>query len=168
MNWKKAAKQSGQALLEFALVALLMITLAFGVIDFSRAIYDKQVMTNLTREASNLASRGIKLPEAVAAVTAGAAPLDMAKKGRIILTSVENHSGTCRIKAQEFSAGGIAVRSRLGKKAGDPVTCPADGIPQPNQTAYVTELFYSYEPVTPVGQLLKIAMPTTLYDVAYF
>jgi Flp pilus assembly protein TadG len=49
--------QSGQALVEFAFIALIMLVLAFGLIDLSRAIYQKQIMTNLTREGSNLAAR---------------------------------------------------------------------------------------------------------------
>ena len=39
---------------------------------------------------------------------------------------------------------------------------------QPGKTVYITEVFYSYQPITPIGSLLGIVMPSTLYEVAYF
>jgi hypothetical protein len=34
-----------------------------------------------------------------------------------------------------------------------------------NQSLYITEIYYTYTPVTPVGNRL---VPTQLYDVAYY
>jgi hypothetical protein len=39
---------------------------------------------------------------------------------------------------------------------------------QPGQTIYVTEIFYSYKPITPIQNLLKFVMPSDLYQSAYF
>lgn len=36
------------------------------------------------------------------------------------------------------------------------------------QTLYVTEVFYSYVPMTPVGGFLKTNLASTLYEAAYF
>ena len=55
---RKRGGESGQALLEFALVATIIIIMALGVIDLSRAIFDKEVLSDLARTGSNLASRG--------------------------------------------------------------------------------------------------------------
>jgi Flp pilus assembly protein TadG len=164
--------QSGQALVEFAIVALMMIVLAFGLIDFGRAIYQKQVMTNLTREGSNLAARNTPLTDAATAVIQGSAPLDLSTSGRVILTSVQNNSGTCRLMEQ-VSVGGITASSRMGIKKNDKVTAipcsnSADSLPQPGQTAYVTEVYYQYQPLTPVGKIISAVLPSPLYDVAYF
>jgi len=126
-------------------------------------------MTNLTREGSNLASRGTDLPQTAAAVVAGAAPLDLNRKGRVIVTSVLNNGGSFRITGQT-SQGGISATSKVGSGIGNPAKLPtaAPQIPQPNQTVYVTEVFYSYQPITPIGKMLKIVIPSTLYDAAYF
>jgi Flp pilus assembly pilin Flp len=160
--------ESGQALIEFALIALIMVGLVFGLIDISRAIYEKQVMINLTREGSNLASRGTSLSDTALAVVNGDEPLDIASKGMVIVTSVQNDGTNCRV-VDQFPMGGLkGQNSKLGKKGGSPFPCMNSNIPQPNQTAFVTEVFYTYEPVTPVGKLLTIVMPPTLYDVAYF
>jgi Flp pilus assembly protein TadG len=148
------------------------MVLAFGLIDFSRAIYQKQVMTNLTREGSNLAARNTPLSEAVNAVVRGAAPLNLTTSGRVILTSVENVNGTCRLK-QQVTFGGIVASSKLGTRENDKVTAipcsdSTDSIPQPGQTVYVTEVYYRYEAITPLARIIRVAVPSPLYDVAIF
>lgn len=162
---KIRSDNSGQALAEFALAALLMIMLIFGLIDFSRAIYEKQVMTHLTREGSNLASRGTDLGTTANAVVQGSAPLNLTQNGRVIVTTIYNDGSGCRIKGQ-VSQGGLTASSKFGNTVGSATACVSANIqmPPPNQTLFATEVFYTYKPVTPVGKML----PQTLYDVAYF
>ena len=162
-------RESGQALVEFAAVGFLLLMLVFGLIDFSRAIYDQQVMKGLTRQGSNLASRGTDLASSASSVITGAAPLNLNSSGRVIITSVANVNGFYKITGQ-VSAGGIAAASKIGQGVGNPATVPPAAAPilQLNQTIYVTEVFYSYQAVTPVGKLVSVQMPSTLYDVAYF
>ena len=87
---KITAANSGQASMEFALIVGLMLVLLCVVIDFSRAISYLQVMAGLSREGSNLASRGTSLPASAAAVIAGATPLNLGRNGEVIVTSVTN------------------------------------------------------------------------------
>jgi len=68
---KISAAESGQAAVEFALIAGLMLILFCMLVDFSRAIHDVQVMASLSREGSNLASRGTTLSASANAVVAG-------------------------------------------------------------------------------------------------
>jgi Flp pilus assembly protein TadG len=163
------ADESGQALVEFAAIAPLLFILLFGIIDFGRAIYDMQLMTGLTRQGSNLASRGTDLPTTVASVIAGDAPLDLNNNGEVIVTSVTNTGGVFKISGQ-LSQGAVTARSKIGVGVGNTATLPAAAatILQPNQTIYVTEVYYSYQPITPIGNMLKIALPSALYEVAYF
>jgi Flp pilus assembly protein TadG len=44
--------QKGTELVEFAIVALLLFLLLFGIIDFSILLYDKAVITNASREGA--------------------------------------------------------------------------------------------------------------------
>jgi Flp pilus assembly protein TadG len=44
--------QKGVAAVEFALVLPLLVLLAFGIIEFSLALYDKAVITNASREGA--------------------------------------------------------------------------------------------------------------------
>lgn len=174
------SSESGTSVLEFALVALILFTMVFGIIDFSRAIYQKQVISHLTREGSNLAARSTSdtpLNDAANAVINGATPLNLNTDGYVIVTSVQNNSGKCQITGQ-VAMGGKSATSRIGQaKKGGGYTSPVlpqpcsnggTGVPQNGQTLYATEVFYTYQPLTPVGSILKITMPSQLYDVAYF
>lgn len=159
---------SGQALVEFALVSLLLVALLFGLIDFGRAIMVRQVMVNLTREGSNLASRNTTLTDTLNALAVSANPLAIDQKGLIILTSVSRDAtGKLSITAQQ-SRGGISASSKVGTTASTSVNLPTASLPATNQTLYVTEVFYQYSPVTPVGKLINGNVPAVLYDAAFF
>ena len=49
MNLKN---QKGAAVVEFALIAVLLFWLLFGIIEFSICLYDKQMITNASREGA--------------------------------------------------------------------------------------------------------------------
>jgi Flp pilus assembly pilin Flp len=166
---KIAAAESGQAAIEFALIVPLLLVLLCALVDFSRAIYYLQIMTGLSRQGSNLASRGSALSDSAAAVIAGDGPLDLSHNGEVIVTSVSNINRANIITGQ-VSEGGISQKSRIGRGVGNPATVPASAAAmlQPGQTIYITEIFYSYQPITPIENLLKLVMPSALYQAAYF
>ncbi len=159
--------ESGQALLEFALIGSIMIILVLGVIDLGRAIYDVQVMSNLSRTGSNLALRAASLTDSAAAVVTGSSPLNLANNGFVIVTSVINNNGKLQVTGQ-VSQGGISAASKVGKNGGA-AALPATAIPPNGQTVYVTEVYYAFQPITPIGKFMQgLTLPSTLYDVAYF
>ena len=166
---KIAAAESGQAAVEFALIAALMLVLFCIVVDFCRAIHDEQLMAGLSRQGSNLASRGTTLSDSAAAVIGGSPSLDLRKEGEVIITSVTNINQVYTISDQ-FSEGGISKSSRVGTGVGNTANVPASATAmlQRGQTIYITEIFYSYQPVTPIQNLLKLVLPSTLYEAAYF
>lgn len=161
---------SGQALIEFATVALFLIVLVMGLIDFGRAIMIRQVMASVSREGSNLASRGTSTTNALAAVIGSAQPLNITQKGFVIMTTVlRDNAGVVRITTQQ-SQGGQVATSKIGAGVGTVLTAaPFNGLlPPTNQTMVVTEVFYNFAPVTPIGKMLKFTFPSKLYDVAFF
>jgi Flp pilus assembly protein TadG len=169
-----AGKSSGQAAVEYAIIVTSMLLLLCAVIDFGRALNYMQVMVGLTRQGSNLASRGSTLAQAAASVISGDAPLDLNSSGEVIVTSVTNTNNANTITGQA-TAGSLTLSSRIGNYvANNPrasrasVPTGANSMLQAGQTVYVTEIFYTYHPITPIGNLMSIVMPTTLYEAAYF
>jgi Flp pilus assembly protein TadG len=178
--------ERGQALLELLPVMLLLLILTFGVIDFGRAIWQLQVITGLTREGSNLASRNTSLADSAAAVNSDGAALNLTGTdssgnglGKVIITSVQN-AGTATTPAfvitGQQSIGTFLAGSKVGTYTGvgiqtatlPPAPTTATTIPQPGNTIYVTEVYSSFSPITPIGQFVSFTMPSTLYDVAYY
>jgi len=163
--------ESGQAFVEFAFVALMLVVMLFGLIEFSRYLYERQVLINVSREGSNLASRGTYLSDTVAAILTSANPLNLNNQGAgVIVTAVTNYGTGFRISDQSAGGGVTAASSKIGNGAGHPATLPNNvtNLPPANQTLYVTEVFATYRSVTPIGSLLSLTLPPTNYDIAYF
>jgi Flp pilus assembly protein TadG len=165
----RVPEPSGQSAMEFALITPLMLVLMLTIIDFGRAIHFMQVMANLSRQGSNLASRGTTLPASAAAVISGDAPLNLTNNGEVIVTSVAN-IGAAYIITGQASQGGVRGTSKVGTGVGSRASIPSSAAAMlaPGQTIFVTEIFYSFKPVTPIANLLRLVMPSSLYEAAYF
>lgn len=165
---RRMAGESGQALLEFALCASVLCIILFGVIDVSRALFVGQIIVNLTGEGCALASRGTTLSDTATAVMTAPPPLDFAGHGRVIVSSIYNNNNVLKLTGQS-ALGGLAATSRIGSSIGNTVTLPANATPQVGQTVFVTEVFYTYHSITPVGSFLNATIvPSQLYDVGYY
>ena len=97
---KLAAQQSGQAMFELALLIPLLCLAMFAIVDYGRALNDEQIIVELSRQGSNMASRGTTLSDAANAVVQGSAPLNLSQAGEIIITSVARVGGTDRLQAR--------------------------------------------------------------------
>ena len=164
----RARDASGQALIEFALCASVLFIIMFGVVDVSRALFVGQIVVNLTGEGCALASRGTTLSDTATAVMTASAPLSFATNGRVIVSSVYNNNNTLKLTGQS-AQGGLAATSRIGSIIGGTVTLPANATPQVGQTMFITEVFYTYHSITPVGSFLNATIvPPQVYDVGYY
>lgn len=176
MLWKdRFAGEAGQALLELAISLLVLVTSAYFIIDVSRALYYKQVMRALTGEGSSMASRGTgTLQTAQTVLTDAGTNLDLATRGCIIVTSITNTgSGNTplRVTDQSFAGSCTAISSKVGCYP-PPSNCGTATIPSEavsalgeDQSLYVTEIYYTFRPATPIGESI---VPGQLYDAAYY
>ena len=171
--------EQGAVLVELALCMTVLLLLVFGVIDFSLIIFDRQEMSGITRQGSDLASRGGEpdpgggadpLQQIVSALVIQGQSLNIGTTGRIFLTAVADVNGKPQIIDQAESPTGISVSSAIGSGVGKAATMPASATPvlEAGETVYVTEVFYAYKPVTPIGTFLKLSLASNLYETAFF
>ena len=160
----------------------LLCVFVLGIVDFSRALYVAEVVRNLSGEGSSLASRGNPLTDTINTVVADAgADLNMAANGCVIVSSVALATATTYvITAQAKSSPCNNASSKLGcipppssctsQTTTLPSSVEAVISSNPNYTAYVTEVYYNFIPVTPIGAFLKNnnLLPTQLYSGAYY
>lgn len=176
--------KSGQALLEFAFVLPMLCIFVLGVVDYGRAIYQAEVITNLAGEGSSLASRSDATNLQAAANTAMIdSDLNMTTYGCVIVTSITSpSSGTYKITNQVKSVPcNITVTSKIGCYSttggcnGNTATVPV-GVQQAltngvsGASIYGTEVFYTYQYATSIGAFLHGTgtLPAQLYSAAYY
>ena len=171
--------RKGQALLELALITVILAVMVMGMVDYGRLFVVRQMMVVASREGANLAARGTSLSNAVSAMVATApAMLFTNGCGTIIASAVtRNNSGVVTVTGQ-VKYGATNYPSRVGNlnATGNAVTLPNNQLPATNQTLYATEVFYPFGPATPVGSLLNFlrgrgtnaSSPSLLYDVTFF
>ena len=76
---KYPASQNGQSMVELALVVPFLLVLSLGVADVGRALLFNNILTNMSREGANLASRTSQSPAFIIdTLNETAAPLKMA------------------------------------------------------------------------------------------
>lgn len=182
-RWAKRLRdERGTALVELAISLPLLLVLVFGLIDFSQMIFDEQVMSGISRQGSNLASRGaivnpnpttdpLGLQTIVTALVTQGSSLNIGTNGRIIVTAVSDDTkGVPQIVDQQESTTGISVTSSIGSGNGNPATVSSGAVTvlSTGHTLFITEVFYSYQPMTPIGSFIKKSLASTLYEAAYF
>ena len=171
----KMLKQSdGQTMVELALILPVLLLLSFGVIEYSRSILTKNIITNMSREGANLAARTQTDQQTImTAIATTADPLDMGTNGMIFITEVmgkKDGTGTVNPIVQvqyRYVNGGYSANSMVygctttwtGGKctvSGDPIAdLEGDGgtisgmeaAINEGQTVYAVEVFYDYAPI---------------------
>ncbi|HTS18677.1 MAG TPA: TadE/TadG family type IV pilus assembly protein [Verrucomicrobiae bacterium] len=185
-NTKPAARrkahgaESGQALVEFALVMLILILLAYSLMDFCVAVYEKQLLTNLSREGANLSARGVGtsqldiMSNALFAVWMESSPLNLSNShsGRLILTSAAyttdsrghgNYVVTHQLQSGSLTASSLVAPNGTNGLINVPTNLVAAG-----HSLYIAEVFYSNSVPAPIKKLIPINITNRFYDVAFF
>ena len=191
---RRISAESGQSMIEFAMVLPLIVVLALGVVEVSWALLDAHVVTRLAREGSNLISRNAGLQEAgLAMQTMSSRPVDFTgANSRLILSVLRNVDtvGAANynkpILYQRFEVGGLSAQSKLNIAGSGAFSPPEYQAANPNSNTglqvtnlppgmtvllggmiYVTEIYSVHPTITPFDRF-GVSMPQTLYSIAYF
>lgn len=174
--------QQGMATVEFAGVALIIMALAFGIVEFGSLIQAQAVVTNVSREGGSLASRDLKtgsdLLTLLEASTwplnftcppedASCVPSEQQAKFKIYVAKVDagtsaNPEPTCTVQSSG-ALSGIGVTSPLQ----DPNCGLTDTLwdllrydaafgTSPLSQLTVVKVYYRHDPLTPLAELLKL------------
>jgi hypothetical protein len=185
---------SGQGLVEFAVILPFLLLVVLGVTELGYALLDQHVITRLSREGSNLISRGTSLQDAAMALRGmSSRPVDFDRNSKVIFSVLRNVSTTGSgnfnqvVLYQRYEYGTLAAQSRFSTRGsgsfGDGPEYQAqnsdndtnlqiDNMP-PNLSVglggmiYVTEVFTSHPLITPLDRF-GVTVPSVLYSIAYF
>ena len=167
---KQSSHERGVAFGEFAILLPIFLVVLAGAVDVGRMIYFQQVVTNLSREAANIVSRGGSDAAAFAATEAADDPLDVTSDGGGIISRISRKSSTDGRPwvVEQVASGGLAgLTSRVGSPGGPAAVPDIDELPQ-GLTLRAVEVIHTFEPVLNGRGLGLSIYPSTVYDVAYF
>lgn len=148
-GFRTAIRTRGAALLELAIVLPLLVLLAFGVFDYSRAIHAKNIITNISREGANLSSRTtISKTDIMNTIAYTAQPLDMNTNGMIYITVVrgnrEGGSIVPRIQSQDRWQNRTSPPSKIGSSVNQLAQNLSSLNLSDGETVNVVEVFFRY------------------------
>ena len=187
------SESRSQALVEFAMVLPIFLTLMCGVFDYGWMIGNSNILASAAREAANTASRQTTdpVPRGLQAAVDSSRPrLDMtSSSGGVIVTQVEyDTSGStifvtipppltnnCMSTGQLYGGGdALKNKSRILISGTDWDQNTLRDLPfkvenlAPGQLMICAEVFYTNEFVTPIGTLIGLVTPPRLYDAAFY
>ena len=186
---------SGQSLIEFAMTLPLLLLVVLGLVELGHGLFDKHVITKLSREGANLISRNATLEDARRVlVTMSTRPVNFNDgTSRLILSVLRrgDTAGTAN-NNQLFlyqrhvygSAAGTSVLQMAGSGSfgGPPdyqaanadnnpglrlVNPPPGLAATPGSIIYVAEVYSTHIAITPLGNF-GVTVPTRLYAISYF
>lgn len=186
-------RDSGQSMIEFAIVLPLLLVVVLGVVETSYALFDQHVVTRLSREGSNLISRDTALGDAAIVLRNMASrPVDFNTNSKVIFSVILNIDTTTAtnynrpILYQRYSYGSGPGTSRLSSGGGSYGSGPEYTAVNPNSDTglrvsnlppnvvvplggmvYVTEVFTQHTLITPFDRF-GVTIPNALYSIAYF
>jgi Flp pilus assembly protein TadG len=177
---------AGIALLEFGLTLPVLLGLTLGALEMSNYIIASNTVQRLASSSADMLSQtGVntistsesQIYDMFYALEVAAKPLDMRKRGRVILTVIKGvgqSDGSVRnefadaIYSQQFGGGYIAATPLLGCHS--TVTVPIYGRTLPSNEIMVhAQVSYQYEPLLAGSQMLSyFSVPPVITRTSVF
>jgi Flp pilus assembly protein TadG len=166
----------GAALIEFCLILPVLVLMVFAIVDIGRLIQARLIITNVTREGGNLASRDIKSgTDLIAMLQSSAGPLDLLSSGKICISNIEAgtinnfnpaisglHPQVCRGSLSVSSGINAGVTLGLTPELYNHLKFKTGVQAAIINGVTVVETFYRYTPITPLPNFIT----NTIFNVA--
>ncbi len=152
--------------MELALIAPFLLLLFCGVVELANTIEKTHIMSSLTREGANVASRGASMGQALEATRQNQIANGLGEGGGVIVSRLMVQDGV-PVVVEQVASSSYAQLSRVAKV--DSVAVPfLSASLREGQRYYVVELFVPYEPLTPLHTIFGDFIPESLYDRSLF
>jgi len=165
-RFEKSRRHHGAALVEFALVAPLVLTAMLSAYDMGRLVRISQLSTDVSRAAASVGAHGLGLAQALQVARTTRSALGIDDVGIIFVTLVAHEDANDRTPWVESQVSGgdlPGFTSRLGTPGG-PTTIHDIEALEPGNRLTAVEVAVPFKPVLPIGRVY----PSMVYDVAYF
>ncbi|MGZ8485610.1 MAG: TadE/TadG family type IV pilus assembly protein [Candidatus Binatia bacterium] len=149
------SKSKGRALVLLAAALPMMLLLALGAVEVSRAISVNSTLVQFTREAGNLTSRGTEVNRSLKAAIAATSPTlhdNNKQQWKVIYSQLRKQSGdacsakTCLYQVEsQVELGDLKGQSHVGAAKKPVIIAGMDKI-EPNRIFHSIEVFYDYRP----------------------
>jgi hypothetical protein len=195
LSMTKLKDASGQSLMEFALTLPLVLMVVLGIVELGYGLFDKHVVTRLSREGANLISRNNTLEDARNVMIAMSTRpvnfndgtsrliLSVLRRGNTAGTANNNQlflyqrhiygsaPGTSVIQIAGSGSFGGAPDYQAANADNNPglrlVNPPAGLAAVPGSMIYVAEIYSTHTAITPLGNF-GVTVPARFYAVSYF
>ena len=181
MKNSRFQQQEGLATLEFSMMATVLLTLAWAVIEFGSLLQAQAVVTNVTREGGSLASRDLKTgPELFLLLERSSSPLEFyhhPDQFKMFLARVqagissESPSPTCTVYEHGALHGPNVVSPAIHPHCGlTPALYEWLQFNEQTQVSAVPQLtvvsvYYAHQPLTPLDGVLSLKKNGGLLNV---
>jgi hypothetical protein len=163
------ASRRGSVLVEMAMATPILLMLLMGALEMARYVLIMQKLDRTAMSVGDLVSRGAQVTTAdltniFDSVGHLMQPFPFPENGVVLISAVTRQAGDpATVVWQETGAGAIVQASEVGV-AGGTATLPQNLLPRENESLYVAEVFYDYEPLIFEG----FVDPARLYNWAVF
>jgi len=160
--------QRGMAAVEFALITPILVLLALGCFEVPSYVLVFQKMSRASAGVADLVAQADdpitkdQLVDIFSGAKSMMQPYDVVNDGEVIVTSINNPSGTGVKITWQRKNGLVATASKLGS-SGTPANLPAGLTPAADEEVLVAEVYYNYKPM--FGNI--IYKGSQLYRVSY-
>jgi Flp pilus assembly protein TadG len=162
--------EGGVAIVEFALVLPVLMTLLYGTVEITRYILITQKVEKMAHSVADVTAQSATaslatLNQVMAAASDIMKPYSMSTNGRIIISSLYRPQGEddASINWRHQSTGGLSVTSQLGAIGAIP-TMPTGFVFEERENVIAAEVYYQFSPLISS----QFFGTTTVYRIAFY